>query len=125
MGRLIALAAAVTAAVCAPAVGAERPSVVGHVYESGGPLPHNAQDRRPHPAVDAMVDASKLGHHNVIVRTRVRPNGSFSLALAPGRYRVVASLTPPRFMHEKLCDSRDVTVERNHTTHLTMECNLF
>jgi hypothetical protein len=125
MRRAIALTAAVTVMICAPAVGAGRPSVVGHIYEPGGHLPHNTQDRRPHPAVDALVVASRLGSDGVSVRTRVRPNGSFDLTLAPGRYRIVASLTPPRFRHDKLCEVRHVTVERNRTAHLTMECYLF
>ena len=122
MRLVIVLTTAAMALACATAVAAGRPSVVGHVYIPGGPKPRNAQARKPHPAVNALVDV--FARHHFVAHTRVLANGSFTFRLAPGRYRLVVSLTPPRFKRGKLCESRQVTVRKNHTLRLMMECVL-
>ena len=61
-----------------------RTGIVGRVVLSGGPAPGTT---RPYPASEVKVsDAAG----RVVALTRPGPDGSYRIALAPGRYRVQA-----------------------------------
>jgi hypothetical protein len=98
--------------------------VAGHVYvPNERRSPANHPSHKPLPAVGALVQVFAKSH--LVAHMRVKPNGSFSFRLGPGRYRLVASLTPPKLVRVKQCASRQVTVQKNRVLRVHMECSLF
>jgi hypothetical protein len=123
------LLAIVATLVCAATVSAagtqptKRSLVTGHVYAPGDKLPQNSQQRKPLPAVGALVEV--LADRHLVAHMRVLASGSFAFRLRPGRYRLVASLTPPKVRSTKQCGSEYLTVRMNRTARVTLECSLF
>lgn len=99
---------------------ATRLLVVGHVYGPGDRLPSSPQDRRLPPAVGALVEV--LAHHRLVAHMRVGESGRFAFKLAPGRYEVVASMTPPTEQHVKRCEAQRIDATRQKPVRLTFHC---